>query len=473
MVPRNDGSEEVGQTRTRPSHAQARFLVDEAFESLYGGSAGGGKSDALLMAAAQYMDVPGYAAIILRRTFTDLSQPDAIMARSHAWWDPGGLAPAAGKLHWDDGQHTWTNPDTGAQLVFGYLEHKNSHFRYKSAAFQFVGIDELTEFHEFQYTYMGSRIRKPPTGPLAQVPLRLRGASNPDGVGHDWVKKRFIPVRLPDGTLRHPTNPETGERRTFHPARLRDNPGIEPESYIRSLGIQDPITKRQLLDGDWDVRPEGGKFKRHLWRMVEDWPRESRLVRYWDLAATEPGFTSSTPDYTSGTLYAMDRRRQFYVVHVDFDQLDPAERDSFIRSVAFQDRKAYGNVSIYFEREPGSGGKHQTDYMIRELLPGFEVYEDVITGRGSKAVRAGPLYSALIAGNVHMVEDDRDPEPWNDWVLGCFEAFEVQGSAWPDDPVDSTSGAHEKITLEGGTDVDYAGLVLPELGKAAPFGHRS
>src|SRR3990167_11138644 len=48
-------------------------------EAMYGGAAGGGKSDALLMAALQYMHVPGYAALILRKTFADLSKPDALI----------------------------------------------------------------------------------------------------------------------------------------------------------------------------------------------------------------------------------------------------------------------------------------------------------------------------------------------------------------------------------------------------------
>ena len=54
-------------------------------EAFYGGAAGGGKSIALLMAALQYVDVPGYAAIIFRRSYADLSLPGALMDRAHEW----------------------------------------------------------------------------------------------------------------------------------------------------------------------------------------------------------------------------------------------------------------------------------------------------------------------------------------------------------------------------------------------------
>ena len=82
-----------------PHPPQARFLGmhigrgRRVFEALFGGSAGGGKSDALLMGAAQFVHVPGFAALILRRTFQDLSLPGAIMDRAISWWKPMAAAP--------------------------------------------------------------------------------------------------------------------------------------------------------------------------------------------------------------------------------------------------------------------------------------------------------------------------------------------------------------------------------------------
>jgi hypothetical protein len=87
----------------RVSAPQTGFLVLDHLEAFYGGAAGGGKSDALLAGALQYVDVPGYAALILRRTFKQLSLPGAIMARSKEW-----LAPfrKSGEVHWNDDERS-------------------------------------------------------------------------------------------------------------------------------------------------------------------------------------------------------------------------------------------------------------------------------------------------------------------------------------------------------------------------------
>ena len=68
-----------------PSLTQKVFLRTYSLEALFGGAAGGGKSSALLMAALQYVDVPGYSAILFRRTYADLALPGAIMDRFQSW----------------------------------------------------------------------------------------------------------------------------------------------------------------------------------------------------------------------------------------------------------------------------------------------------------------------------------------------------------------------------------------------------
>lgn len=228
----------------RVSAPQTAFLLLDQLEAIYGGAAGGGKSDALLAAALQYVDVPGYAALILRRTFKQLSLPGAIMSRSKEWL---AAARNSREVHWNDDDKTWTFP-SGATLTFGYLDTADDIYRYQGPEFQYVGFDELTQFQLEQYTYLFSRVRRRVDMP---VPVRVRAASNPGGIGHAWVKQRF-PIQVGD-------TPEAKGGRLFVPAKVSDNPGLDPAEYALSLGELNETLRQQLMDGDWGAF-EGAAF---------------------------------------------------------------------------------------------------------------------------------------------------------------------------------------------------------------------
>jgi hypothetical protein len=151
-----------------PHPPQEAFLWLDVLDAFYGGSAGPGKSWALLAAALQYVDHPGYAAILFRRTFADLNLPGALIPRSKEW-----LYPHLGERAWNDQRARWTFP-SGATLTFGYLQHGDDHLRYQGAEFTFIGVDEASQIRESQLRYLFSRLRKPEHGPLANVPLRMR-----------------------------------------------------------------------------------------------------------------------------------------------------------------------------------------------------------------------------------------------------------------------------------------------------------
>jgi hypothetical protein len=136
-----------------PTPTQARFLLDRRREVLYGGAAGGGKSIAMLMAAILYVDVPGYSAILFRRTMAELEMPNGLMSVARALIGDGAT--------WHDSTHTFVFP-SGATLMFGYLDTANDMYRYQGIEFHFVGFDELTHFDEEPYLYLFSRQRRPP-----------------------------------------------------------------------------------------------------------------------------------------------------------------------------------------------------------------------------------------------------------------------------------------------------------------------
>lgn len=248
----------------RASAPQAAFLILDTLEALYGGAAGGGKSDALLAGALQYVDEPGYAALILRRTFKQLSLPGAIMARSKEW-----LAPARnrGEVKWNDDEKTWRFP-SGATVTFGYLETADDIYRYQGPEFTYIAFDELTQFAEDQYVYLFSRLRRRTS---ITAPVRIRAASNPGGIGHAWVKERF-PIDVGK-------TPDECGGKIFIPARVSDNPGLDPDEYARSLGELDDVLRAQLLDGNWGVF-QGAAFTIKAEHLVDDFKLEDSHERF-------------------------------------------------------------------------------------------------------------------------------------------------------------------------------------------------
>jgi predicted phage terminase large subunit-like protein len=389
-----------------PTDKQAEFLLCFEREAFYGGAAGGGKSDALLMAALMFVESPGYAALLLRRTYKDLSLPKALMDRAGEW-----LGPTAAK--WDDVEKRWTFP-SGATLTFGYLKAERDKYQYQSAEFQFIGFDELTQFTETQYRYLSSRRRRLEG---VGIPLRTRTASNPGGGGHEWVKRRFVT----EGAL---------HGRPFIPARLEDNPHLDIEEYEESLAELDPVTRAQLRSGDWDIAG-GSKFQRQWFPIVSEVPADMKLVRRWDLAATDPK-EGGEPDYTAGALVGL-KDGIWYVCDMRRVRRTPGEVEKLVRQTAQVDGKP---VAIGMEQEPGASGKSMIAHYRNDILVGFDFRGYPSTG--SKEIRANPVSSAAEAGNVRLLEGS-----WNGAFLDEFEAF-PQGTH--DDQVDSVSGAFDMLT---------------------------
>lgn len=408
---------------------QGAYLMDPSLESFYGGAAGGGKSVALLAGALQYVDVPGYSALLLRRTLEELKQPSALIDLSRAWL-------AGTDARYNGSTHTWTFP-SGATLGFGYLRNPGDERRYQSAAYQYIGFDELTAFEEAQYTFLFSRLRRPKASPrgkapdglgLAGVPLRIRSASNPGGPGHDWVKDRFV-------------DPKT-RIAPFFPATLEDNPHLDAETYLAALALMsDPVTRERMRAGDWDVLVEGTRFQREwLSRYVDVVrPGPKMRVRYWDLAATEPSAAAPDPDYSVGTLLALYADGEYVVEDVERFRLSSAQVETRMKAVARADGRL---VRIGIEQEPGQSGKSQVEYFQRGVLLGYQV--EGVRPSGSKFTRAGAVASAAEQGRLKLLRAD-----WNrPWVneLTLFREDEP-GNPYRghDDQVDSLSGAFELI----------------------------
>jgi predicted phage terminase large subunit-like protein len=398
-----------------PTVKQSAFLLLSNREAFYGGAAGGGKSDALLMAALQHVDIPGYRAILFRRTFADLSLPGALMDRTREW-----LAPftETGEVRWNDREKTYHFP-SGATLTFGYMEHLKDMYRYQGAEFQFIGFDELTQMLRRTYQYMFSRLRRLRH---VKIPLRIRAASNPGGEGHEWVKDRY----LIEG-------PEKG--RIFIPAKMDDNPYLDAEEYEESLKELDPITRAQLRDGNWDVKVDGAMFDRTWIPVLDQLPpgRRYKFVRFWDLAATAPK-RGKDPDWTSGSLVAMSEG-QYFLCDIRRIQNVPGEVQRLVEHTASLDGK---KVPIRMEQEPGSSGVNTIDTYARHVLPGYDFKG--LRSSGEKKERARPMSAAAFNGNFFIIRGQ-----WNSAFLDELEAFPF---GTHDDQVDSTSGGFNELTVK-------------------------
>jgi predicted phage terminase large subunit-like protein len=398
-----------------PSITQKVFLRTNGIEALFGGAAGGGKSSALLMSALQYVDIPGYSAILFRRTFADLSLPGALMDRFRLWM------ANYDDVHWNANSYVATFP-SGARVSFGYLNNTNDYLRYKGSEFQFIGMDEVTEIRESDYRYMFSRLRRPNTGELAKVPLRMRAASNP---APNWVRQRFIVE-----------GPTTG--RIFVPSKLADNPGIDADSYRQALQALDPIERRRLEEGDWWATTLGSLFDRTAFIIID--PNEvplvtaqARVVRFWDLAATEPNHSNPDPDWTVGTLMLLDQGVS-YILDVKRARVKGDKVEQLIAQTANEDGVA---VQIRMEQEPGSSGKALVDQYARYVLAGYDF--GGIRATGDKLTRSRPFAAAVANGNVRLVRNAWLSE-WLDEMSSFPEACSH------DDQVDSAVGAFTFLT---------------------------
>ena len=216
---------------------QKSFIDATESEVLFGGAAGGGKSygqavDALLFA----LKYPGSKQLILRRSFSELEK--SLIRTTQALY-PREI------YSFNSSTHTGRFKN-GSLIDFGYCAAESDVYQYQSAEYDVIRFDELTHFTESQYLYLISRVRG-----ANDFPKQVKSSTNPGGVGHGWVKARFIDPSSPNESF----TGEDGMERIFIPALLSDNGFLmksDPDYRSRLLALPEREQKA-LLYGDWNI----------------------------------------------------------------------------------------------------------------------------------------------------------------------------------------------------------------------------
>ena len=377
----------------KPFGRQARFLIYPSEEAFYGGQAGGGKSSALLMSALQYVEekhIPEgqnklkYNALIIRRTLEDLDMPNAIMDRAKQWLLP---KEDEGLLVWKDQKKRFIF-NSGATLTFRYLSHNKHLNSYQGAELQFVGFDELTQFPENQYNYLHSRLRKLEN---SDIPIRMRGASNPGGIGHDWVKKRFV---------------DDESKLPFIPSAYTDNQYLNQEEYSKQLDKLDELTRLQLKYGDWNAVLKSGL-------LVSRDRLNNSLISYKNTYSTwQPSFCTIgiDPASTGHDKFAMSCLVYFNngnIVLVDLDSTPSAYPEELLRNFIIRNAHWKPYV-INFEQEPGSDSTYALkhwQHILRDLVKKYGITVKKTQTSHSKYNRARPTANMIRQNRLFF--DDR------------------------------------------------------------------
>lgn len=430
---------------------QEQFLRSSVDIVFYGGSAGGGKTYALLLEPLYHIDNTKFGAVIFRRTTPQITQEGAL-------WDEASdlYRPLGARLNQ---QYLSCTFPSGAKVTFAHMEREADRYSWQGAQIPLIGFDELTHFTWRQFSYLMSRNRS-----TSGVSARIRGTCNPDPdhwlrgfidwyIGDDGlvIDERSGVVRwfVTDGddivwadtreelSRRYPGKPPKSF--TFIRSRLEDNRilcEMDPD-YAANLEALPRVDRAALRDGNWNVRPSAGMFfQRSDFEIVDAAPGDAQRVRAWDQAGTKPNEKKKDdPDWTAGVKMS-EAGGVYYIEHVERFRDEARTVDRRIKNTAANDGKP---CMVRLAQDPGQAGKSQARSQA-SMLAGYVVKTKPVTG--DKQTRAKPLSSQVESGNVKLVRGS-----WNEVFLAELEAF-PDGAH--DDQVDAAADAFDELNRASG-----------------------
>lgn len=336
-----------------PQPKQMAFQQRPEYEALYGGAAGGGKSDALLTEALRQVHIPHYRAILFRKTYPQLSE---LIDRSRDLYKA-----AFPQARYNGTQHFWEFP-SGAKIYFGAIQHTKDRLNYQGKRYDFIGFDELTHFTWEEYSYLFSRNR--PSGPGTRV--YIRATCNPGGIGHGWVKDRFITAAPPMTPIEDDYTVITPEgqtlvmkrRRIFVPSTVFDNQILleNDPGYLASLAMLPEAEKKALLYGSWDSfdgqvfrewRNDPAHYADRVWTHVIDpfpIPKHWHIWRGFDFGYAKPFSVGWYAADTRGKLYRIAEYYGCTGTPNEGIKIDPVQIAREIKRIEGEDPNLKGRV---------------------------------------------------------------------------------------------------------------------------------
>lgn len=432
---------------------QTRFMESTADIVLFGGSAGSGKTRALLLACLKYIDNPKFNAIIFRRNANQVTNPGGLYeAATHLYM----LKKAVPKL---SPRPTMTFP-SGAKVSFSHLQYETDVFSFQGAELPYICWDELTHFSRQMFLYLLSRNRS-----TAKVPCRMLATTNPDSESWVrelvdwWIGEDGLPIKSRSGVVRYFSiiddkfvwgetreelqeaygiEPSLAKSFTFISATIYDNPALlsVDKTYLANLNSLGTVEKGRLLEGNWNVRAAAGMyFPKDKAVIVPSVPSKiKKLCRAWDLAASEVTATYPDPDSTSGVLMGLLEDGRCIVLDVVRGQWASNKVRKIVVETAAVDKARYGRVQIRMAQDPGSAGKEVADQYFK-LLAGYPIKIKRVTG--DKVTRCEPVASQWQAGKIVILAG-----PWNNQYIYEADCFP---DGKHDDNEDATADAYMEL----------------------------
>lgn len=437
----------------KPQARQEQFLSSPADIVIYGGSAGGGKTWALLAEPLRHFENKQFGAVIFRRSYTEITAEGGLWDESVNLYSLFGAAPIKGDLYW--------RFPKGARISFAHLQYDETVENWKSSQIALIEFDQLEMFSEHQFFYMLSRNRS-----MCGVRPYIRATCNPEpGWLADFLSWWIAEDGYADldrvGMVRWFVRANEQITWASDPDELRQAyPGLEPKSvtfilatlydnkilmdkdpgYLSNLQALPLIERERLLGdakrgGNWLIKPSAGKvFNRGWFKTVQAVPAGGVVVRRWDFAATEKELNKPDPDYTASCLMLFVGG-EIYILDATCDRLDPSRIDPYFNNITRQDAARFAREQRRYmarwEQEPGSAGKRESYRLVKQMAG---IDSKGIPSNLDKLIRARPLAAQAEVGNVYLLAG-----AWNERWLNHMHG---QPDLPHDDEMDAASGAY-------------------------------